>query len=264
VKVSVLTVCYESAKYIRENFASVTAQTYGDIEHIIIDGGSTDKTVSYIKEYAQSSKNVVWVSEPDRGMYDALNKAVAAASGDIIYCLNSDDMIKDSHVIERVVSFMSGVARNESGLYIGDVNFQYSTGLNSKRRAISVSAKQLVAYGNCTFVPQPATFAFSSLYKRAGPFDVTYKIASDYDFIIRLLGVGKSLPLGFTTTHFRRHDESLTESQSDAMREESKAIRSKYIVALSIGPITAFRMKIVSTLRYIFWNPIVLFNRFFK
>ena len=264
MKVSILTVCYQSEKYIKDNFKSVSTQTYEDIEHIIIDGGSTDNTVSYIKEYSQGSENIVWISEADNGMYDALNKAIAAASGDIIYCLNSDDMINDCNVIQRVVSFMTGEARNESSLYVGDVDFNYSSGDVSKRRAVSVTAKQIVAYGNCTFVPQPATFAFASLYKRVGLFDTAYKIASDYDFIVRLLGEGRSVPLAFTTPKFRRHDESLTESQSSVMGQESEAIKSKYITSLSIGTLSEFTMKVISSLKYIYSNPVVFFNRFSK
>ena len=98
MKISVVTVCYNSVDSIEETMLSVLNQTYSDVEYIIIDGGSTDGTVDIIKKYAD--RLVYWVSEPDKGIYDAMNKGIAAATGDYINFMNSGDRFASTNVIE--------------------------------------------------------------------------------------------------------------------------------------------------------------------
>ena len=130
-KVSILTVCFNSEAHISENLNSVSRQTHQSIEHIVIDGDSTDNTVEIIKRHASSNSNLIWKSEPDKGMYDALNKAVDLASGNIIYCMNSDDQLADPLVIEKVVEKFK--TEPTSDLLIGDIDFLYSNKRRSKR-----------------------------------------------------------------------------------------------------------------------------------
>src|SRR4051812_3706421 len=100
--VSIITVCYNSGNTLRQTVESVLNQTYPDIEYIIIDGGSTDGTVDIIKEYA--GRGILYLSEHDNGIYDAMNKGIKKASGDIIGILNSDDVYFNNSVIHKVVN----------------------------------------------------------------------------------------------------------------------------------------------------------------
>ena len=105
IKITIVTVCCNSAATIRDTLESVAAQSHKNIEHIIIDGGSTDGTLAVIHEWKKHPVRLV--SEPDRGIYDAMNKGIRLATGDIIGILNSDDMYYDSHVLESVSTVMT-------------------------------------------------------------------------------------------------------------------------------------------------------------
>lgn len=105
LKISVVTVCYNAADSIEQTMLSVLGQSYPDIEYIVIDGGSTDGTVDIIKKYAD--RLAYWVSEPDKGIYDAMNKGIAAATGSYINFMNSGDSFYDNRVVEAVVPYLS-------------------------------------------------------------------------------------------------------------------------------------------------------------
>lgn len=100
MRLSIITVCLNSVKTVRHTLESVSRQTYWEVEHIIVDGASTDGTLSLIKEFSPPVERLI--SEPDRGLYDAMNKGIAAATGDIIGYLNSDDVYADSDVLQKV------------------------------------------------------------------------------------------------------------------------------------------------------------------
>ena len=118
MKISLITVTYNSEKYLSQCIESVQRQTYKNIEHIIVDGKSTDRTVSIIKNYESSISK--WVSEPDKGMYDAINKGMAMATGDVIGLLNSDDMLYAEDVIENIVATFE--TENVDSIY-GDLQY---------------------------------------------------------------------------------------------------------------------------------------------
>lgn len=103
MKVSIITVALNSAKYIEDCIQSVLSQTYNNIEYIVVDGGSTDGTAEIIKQYEDRISR--WISEPDKGIYDAMNKGIALATGDIIGILHSDDLYIDEHVMVPRTSF---------------------------------------------------------------------------------------------------------------------------------------------------------------
>ncbi|MCB0640993.1 MAG: glycosyltransferase, partial [Phaeodactylibacter sp.] len=102
MKISIITACYNSARTIRDTIDCVIAQSYPDIEYIIIDGHSTDETLAIIQSYGDQVNHLV--SEPDAGIYDAMNKGLQVATGDVIGILNSDDFYADNGVVERVMA----------------------------------------------------------------------------------------------------------------------------------------------------------------
>lgn len=182
-RVSVITACYNSAKTIGATLESVRAQTWPDVEHIVIDGASTDTTQDVIAAHCRQSNRVAYfASEPDSGIYDAMNKGLARATGDIICFLNSHDVYTDPDVVTRVVTRMT--QRNLEAVY-GDVIFFDAASPNRtiRRYRSGHFSPGRLAWG---WMPaHPALFMTADVYRRTGKFDTKYKIAGDYDFIIR-------------------------------------------------------------------------------
>ena len=187
MKVSIITVCYNSVGTIRDTIESVLAQSYPDIEYIIVDGASMDRTMAIIDEYKEHIAKVV--SEPDKGIYDAMNKGIKLATGDVIGILNSDDFYSNNDVV-RDVFYQFDLFPN-SYLVFGDVVFVASDNL----------AKITRCYRSNHFRPwklrfgwmpaHPATFIKRRAYDRAGSYSLDFKISSDYEMFVRLLLVHK-------------------------------------------------------------------------
>ncbi|PYE85246.1 glycosyltransferase family 2 protein [Phyllobacterium leguminum] len=179
-RVSIITVCRNSAKTIAATLESVRSQTSSNIEHIVIDGASTDGTQEIIN--AHRAQIAYFISEPDTGPYDAMNKGLTQATGDIICFLNSDDIYTHPDVVARVATQM--MQRDLEVLY-GDVVFSsaaFPERVIRRYRSGSFTPARL-AWG---WMPaHPALFMTADIYRRIGNFDTRYKIAGDYDFIIR-------------------------------------------------------------------------------
>lgn len=190
MKISVITVCYNSAATISDTLASVAGQSFASVEHIIIDGGSTDGTLEIIKNHSDHSERVVkFISEPDKGIYDAMNKGIALATGDVIAILNADDIYADAGVLQRVADKMLD---SRVDALLGDVTFFRDGEPNKILRYYDSSrfSPEKMAYG---WMPaHPAMFMKREIYARTGKFEIDYKIAADFEFIIRAF-VGKNL-----------------------------------------------------------------------
>jgi glycosyltransferase involved in cell wall biosynthesis len=187
VKISIVTVCYNSESFISSAIDSVLSQTYPDIEYIIIDGGSKDGTVSIVDSYGD--KVTHFVSESDTGIYDAMNKGLKTATGDIIGFLNSDDFYARDDVLSRVTGVFDANPFLEACyadlIYVDQINI-------SKKKRYWKSNKfipGLFAKGWCP--PHPTFFALRSVYARFGIFNLDYPLASDNEMMMRLLEVHK-------------------------------------------------------------------------
>lgn len=160
---------------------SVLSQSYGDIEYIIIDGNSQDKTLEIIKLKAQTHQNIFWISEKDNGIYDALNKGLKMASGDIIGFVHSDDFLANDKVIENIAQAFK--LWNIDGLY---GNLHYITDDNRVVRNW-ISRPFLPKLLEQGWMPaHPTVFLKKKIYKKHGFFNTKYKISADYDFILRI------------------------------------------------------------------------------
>ncbi len=183
MKVSIITATYNSAETITECINSVLNQTYTDIEYIIIDGGSEDDTVNIVAEAAKLNGHIIFNSEPDNGIYDALNKGIAAATGTIIGFVHSDDFLADRDVIASIVETLT--AENADGVY-GDLHYvSYDNTDKIIRNWVSKPyKKKLLKKG---WMPaHPSLFLKKEIYDTYGLFNMSYKIAADYDFILRV------------------------------------------------------------------------------
>lgn len=182
MKVSIITVVRNNKETIRDAIESVLNQTYKDIEYIVIDGASTDGTVEVIKSYEESIAK--FISERDNGLYDAMNKGLALASGDIVGILNSDDFYIDEFVIERVVKEFK--SRHVDSLF-GDLVYIKPDNLDKTVRYYDSGHfnPKKFAYG---WMPaHPTFFVKNDVYKKYGLFRVDLKIAADFDLLVRFL-----------------------------------------------------------------------------
>ena len=183
MKISIITAVYNSRETIASALDSVLEQTGADYELVVIDGESTDGTLEVLRHYAD--RVAVLVSEPDRGIYDALNKGIQRASGEVVGFLHSDDLFADSHVLSRVANAFTDpevIAVYGDLLYVRKDNPDqvvryWQSGMFSKRR---------LAWG--WMPPHPTLYVRRHMYQKHGLFDTSFRIAADYDFVLRLLG----------------------------------------------------------------------------
>lgn len=186
MKVSVITVCFNSARTIRDTIESVCAQDYPDIEYIIVDGGSTDGTLEIISEYSDSVS--ILITEPDRGIYDAMNKGIQVATGDVVATLNSDDFYADKSSVKKLIGHLekSGTETVFADLVYIDPNDSEKIVRYYKS---SHFTPEKLRYG---WMPAHPTFlAKRSLFDTWGLYSLDYKIASDFEMMVRLFYVAK-------------------------------------------------------------------------
>lgn len=187
MKVSIITVSYNSAETIRDTIESVLEQSYKDIEYIIVDGNSKDETMAIVTSYGDKVTKVL--SEPDKGIYDAMNKGVALATGDIIGILNSDDFYETNNAIEDIVDhFKTNI---EAEVVFGDVVFVDPSNLNKVVRYYSSKNFKAAKLRFGWMPPHPATFIKKSVYDKYGLYKLGYKISADYEMFVRILMVAK-------------------------------------------------------------------------
>lgn len=180
--ISVITVAFNGAATLEHTICSVIGQTYGNVEHIIIDGGSTDATLNILRKY----DGIIdyWVSEKDAGIYDAMNKGIAMARGDYIGMLNSDDYFANPSALEIIVTRLraSNVDAVFSCLDIVD-----PANLDRVIRKYRISSFSPFMLRIGVMPPHPTFYCTKSCYEKAGPYRTDYRIAADFEMLIRLL-----------------------------------------------------------------------------
>ncbi|MGQ0829908.1 MAG: glycosyltransferase family 2 protein [Bacteroidota bacterium] len=182
LKVSIITVCYNSAETIEATIRSVVSQDYNNIEYIIVDGKSTDSTLHIVEKYKDQISKVI--SEKDAGIYFAINKGIAAATGDIIAILHADDLYTNNEVIYSVAKAFD---TNQVDTVYGDLQYVDRNNIQKITRNW-VSGK----YTNGLFLkgwmpPHPAFFVRKSCYEKHGVYNTELKSAADYELMLRLL-----------------------------------------------------------------------------
>ena len=178
-RVSVVTVCFNSSKTIKRTLESVNRQTYPNIEHIIIDGNSSDNTLIIIAEYKLRLGPIV--SETDQGIYDAMNKGLSLATGDIICFLNSDDKYCSENLIAEVVDIFS---ENNLDILYGDVIYETQAGKQVRYYSSKKFTAKSLKYG--LMPAHPSLFVKGNIYKKLGLFNVEFDIAGDFEMCCRL------------------------------------------------------------------------------
>ncbi len=180
MKISVITISYNSADTIESTIESVLAQDYDNVEYIIIDGGSNDKTLSIIDKY--KDKIDVFVSEPDKGLYDAMNKGIKHATGDVIGMLNSDDLYADSSVLTKVANEI----KDADAVY-GDLNYVDRDDINKVTRRWVSGTYRRNAFKRGWMPPHPTFYVKAEKYHQLGTYDLRFKTSADYELMLRFI-----------------------------------------------------------------------------
>ena len=187
MKISLITVTFNSDLTLRDTIQSILNQTFSDIEYIIIDGLSKDNTVDIIRKYEpQFQGRLKWISERDNGLYDAMNKGIRMSTGDIVGIINSDDFYHRRDIISRVAEAFKN---EETQAVYGDVRFVNPDNLNRTVRYYSSRnfSPNRFRYG---FMPaHPTFFTYRKYFEKFGYYKIDYHIAADYELLIRFLYV---------------------------------------------------------------------------
>lgn len=183
MKVSIITVAYNSAKTLSDTIRSVLGQTYSDIEYWIIDGNSNDGTQNIIRQYEKHfNGRMRWISEPDCGIYDAMNKGISLCSGDIIGFLNADDFFTSDHAVAHIAKHFT----DDTDAIYGDVHFVKDRQLDKCVRYYSgaIFRPWMVKFG---FIPpHPSFYVRKKIYEKYGAYRADYQISADFELIARV------------------------------------------------------------------------------
>ena len=185
MKISIITICYNSASTIRDTFESILMQTYSEIEYVVIDGNSEDGTISLIQEYeAKFNGRMRWISEPDDGIYDAMNKGILLSSGELIGILNSGDIYYDKNVLRDIVF---KIKKSSADTLYGDIEFVKSNDINVVLRKWISSPFMQGSFKRGWHPPHPCFFVKKKCYERFGIFDTSFEVSADFELMLRFL-----------------------------------------------------------------------------
>lgn len=182
MKVSIITITYNSEPTLKDTIESVINQTYKNIEYILIDGGSTDETLSIIKSYGNKISRLI--SEKDNGLYDALNKGISLATGDVIGILHSDDFYTNNHVIQHIVSSFSN---SPVDAVYADLYYVDKINTNQIHRKWKAGIYKEAMFLNGWMPPHPTFFVKRSIYETCGNFNLNLTSSSDYELMLRFI-----------------------------------------------------------------------------
>lgn len=217
--VSIITIVYNGEKYLEQAIRSVLDQSYGNLEYIIVDGKSTDGSLDIIKRY--EDRIDYWVSEPDEGISDAMNKGIKLSNGDIIAHLHADDYYPDATVVSSV---QDAFANDQKACWLtGGINIVREPGKRLMEIKVRGYSYKSLIKGN--IILHPSTFIRRKAFEQVGLFNPVYKYAMDYDLWIRLGGIGDPITLDKPLACFRVHSGSQSISSCDNAYYEEWMIR---------------------------------------
>ncbi|MFW2439802.1 MAG: glycosyltransferase family 2 protein [Arenicellales bacterium] len=251
MKVSVITVVYNAVDTIEDTIQSVIKQDHEDIEHIIIDGGSTDGTMDVVNSYRKQLAIVV--SEPDKGIYDAMNKGIDLAAGAVVGTLNSDDWYDNNSVISRVVAAFK--KDMELDAVYGDIIFVTKDKPHGLVRYWESQPYQKGLFEKGWMPPHPSFFVKKDCYSRYGKFDLDLKIQSDFDLTMRLMVVNRINTQYLPGVMVKMRMGGVTNNRiSNVIKGNIEAYRACKKNGLQVTPVFMLR-KVMSRLPQFFRKP---------
>ncbi len=232
MKISLITITYNSSETLADTIQSVLKQTYTDVEYIIVDGASKDNTVSIIKKYEPLFKGrIKWISEPDKGLYDAMNKGIRMATGDVVGILNSDDFYTSNDILQQVAEVF--LHNSQTDAVYGDIHFVNPDNLNKCVRYYSskIFKRSLMKLG---FMPaHPSFYMRRKCFEKYGLYKTDYKIAADFEFLLRVIYKERIntqyIPLDMVTMRTGGASTSGIASHKRIMKEHLRAFKENRI-----------------------------------
>lgn len=254
MKISVITACYNSGSTLRDTMESVLRQTYHDIEYLIVDGASKDDTMEIVHEYeSRFEGRLRWISEPDKGIYDAMNKGLSMATGDVVGILNSDDFYSSDDILARVASEMSD--ESIDAVY-GDIHFVDDDDLAKCVRYYSSRyfRRWQMRMG---FMPaHPSFYCRRKVFEEYGVFDASYRISADFELLLRLIFIHririKYLPLDFVTMRTGGASTSGFKSYKKGLQEHLRAYRENGVYSNIVFDCLRYPFKLLAIVKYRF------------
>ncbi|MDY2587169.1 glycosyltransferase family 2 protein [Winogradskyella aquimaris] len=217
---SIITINYNNADGLKKTMDSVRDQSWQEFEHIVIDGNSTDKSLEIIKSYTY--KNLNWISEPDTGIYNAMNKGIDRAHGKYLLFLNSGDFLEHKNVLSTVLNFLT----LEKSIISGDIIFKKENSQRLRQHPEKMSFSYLI--GNA--ISHPSTFIKQDLFETYGKYDENLKIVSDWAFFLKVLGLNDEtyIRLPETITVFDATGISSSEENINLVNKERTQVLKRY------------------------------------
>ena len=283
MKLSIITINYNNAEGLRKTLASVASQTYAEIEHIIIDGGSTDNSVEVIREYESTldsrlcgvpenargdlgcssplASNLKWISEKDSGIYNAMNKGIRMATGDYIQILNSGDMLFDAHVTQRMTEHLELInSQHEEpiGILYGNMIKVNAAGeVVGKSGYTEYSLRQFYS----STLNHDCAYIRKDLFEEYGLYDENLKIVSDWKWYLQAIGLGRVKPeyVDIDVTIF--DDGGISETNLELRNKERRQVLEELLPPAVLWDYDthAFEMEQMNRLRRWHLYPLVYF-----
>jgi glycosyltransferase involved in cell wall biosynthesis len=228
MKITIITATYNSEATVRDTMESVLRQTYHDYEYIIVDGASSDGTMDIVRSYEPRFKGRMrYVSEPDQGIYDAMNKGFSLATGDVVGLLNSDDFYTSVDVLQTIAgNFLLG----EMDAIYADIHYVKNDDVSKCVRYYSsaIFRRPLMRFG---FMPaHPSFYCRRAVYERYGGFDTSYRIAADFEHLLRLIFIHriktKYIKKDFVTMRTGGASTAGISSRKQIMKEHLRALKA--------------------------------------
>lgn len=244
--VTIITVCFNSVETIEDTIGSVLSQDYKEIEYIIIDGGSTDGTLDVLKKYRDQVHK--YISEADDGIYDAMNKGLNLATGDVVGFLNADDFYADNDVIEKIAGVMQS---NDVDCCYGDLEYVAPDNPGKTVRRWKSQPYQSGLFKKGWHPPHPTFFAKKIIFDKYGGFDNGYNIGADYELMLRFLkkhGI-KSCYIPTTLVRMRIGGKS-NKNLCQIIRANIECYRAWKKNGLTISPFIMFRKPLSKVRQY--------------
>lgn len=226
MKISIITITFNSAKTIQRALESVQSQTYKDIEHIVVDGASTDGTKELIEAYAKKHKNVRWISEPDKGIYNALNKGISLTTGDVIGFVHSDDIL---YAPDSIAHIAEAFAQKDIDVVYGDLQYVRKGKVTRRWRSNDFHFSSL-KYG--WMPPHPTMYVRKEVYEQVGEYDEWFHISADYDMILRIFKAGfksKYLPEVIVSMEVGGASNKNTRARLSKTQEDFIVLRKNHV-----------------------------------
>lgn len=244
--ISIITATFNSAKTLKDTIQSVLRQTNKDFEYLIVDGGSTDETIDIVKSYeSEFSGRLKWVSEKDKGIYDAMNKGIKMASGDIVGILNSDDYFTSDDILQTVADAFK---RQEIDAIYGDIHFTRDG--NPKKCIRYYSSRMFRPFWlRFGFMPaHPSFYCKREVFEKAGLYSLDYKIGADYEMMVRLFKkyriMSQYINKDFVTMRTGGASNNNVRSRITLINEDVKACKENGVYTNSLFVMLKFMYKI--------------------